>query len=158
MSGKYVRNPESQRAHDEAVRLIASERFGLDDWEVTVNPGDELNDCVGENGSSVYPDIVARHAEEIVALGEIETVESISEAEALEWKKLGGLCSRMYLFVPEGTQDTVVELIERHNVHCAGLRIYSLEDDNTLRVESVCMPNGRSHRSDHPWWMSLGRN
>jgi hypothetical protein len=156
LSGENIRDQESQRLHDEAVRLIADHRFCVAEWNVSVNPASEQNDGVADGKAAVYPDIVAREGENIVALGEIETTESVSEAEVAQWLELGALCPRMYLFVPEGTEHVVEELIHKHGVHCAGLRTYTL-DKNAIRIQSVSMRNGRSKWDNHRWWRNLGR-
>ena len=158
MVSKISRNADSQRVHDMAVRLIADDRFAVQDWKVVTNPASEQNDSVEHVGFHHVPDIVARHEQQVVALGEVETLESISDEEAAQWVQLGRLCSRLYLFVPHGTEHVAAELIEKHGVCCAGLRAYSFAEDNTLSIESVHIPNGHSKWNDHEWWSDLGRN
>ncbi|MDO8683816.1 MAG: hypothetical protein Q7N50_10085 [Armatimonadota bacterium] len=158
MGSRVQRDAESQRAHDEAVRLIADHRFGLTDWSVGINPVAEQNHPIGDNGTPAYPDIVARCDDGIVAIGEVETSESISEEEAHQWRELARLCGRLYLFVPEGMEDEAARLIEDHQIHCAGLRTYSIKNSETVLIESVPMSNGRAKWNDHPWWTNLGKN
>jgi hypothetical protein len=155
---KIGRNPHSQRIHDMAVRLIAGDRFAVEDWKVAINPAAEQNDSIEHVDRHLIPDIIARHEGGIVALGEVETHESISEEEVAQWVQLGQLCSRLYLFVPHGTEQTAAELIVRHGVSCAGLRAYSLGEDNTLSIESVHIPNGHFKANDHEWWSNIGKN
>ena len=152
LNGKETRNAESQRAHDDAVILIAGSRFSISDWNVVVS---EAADACGH---PVSADIIARLGDEIVALGEVETKESVSEEEVAQWLELGRLCSRLYLFVPAGTQRAAAELIENHGVTCAGLRAYAIGDDNTITIETVSVSNGHSKWNDHLWWMSIGKN
>lgn len=156
MSEQEIRNKESQRAHDAAVRLIADSRFCMEDWRVVINPFAEQNDCIPHSLGELFPDIVARHENEVVALGEVETEESVRDAEAAEWLELGRLCSRLYLFVPEGSEKAAADLIRKHGIACAGLRTYALNPDDTVSVESVSIPNGHNHKPDHPWWANLG--
>lgn len=158
MSSRRVRDERSQTAHDNAVRLIANHRFRVGEWAVAVNPASETNDHVFDGETHVYPDIVARHAEEVVAIGEVETLESISEEEVTQWLKWGEICPRLYLFVPQGTEDVVAELLTRHKVRCAGLRTYELPDDGSIEVNSIAMPNGHSMADEHPWWSTVGNN
>lgn len=155
---KIGRNPHSQRIHDTAVRLIAGDRFAVEDWNVAINPAAEQNDSIEHTGCQVIPDIVARHDGGIVALGEVETHESISDEEVAQWLQLGQLCSRLYLFVPHGTEQTAAELIARHGVSCAGLRAYSLADDNSLSIESVHIPYEHFKMNDPEWWSNIGKN
>jgi hypothetical protein len=155
---KISRDADSQRVHDMAVRLIADDRFAIQDWKVITNPAAEQNDSIEHVGFHVIPDIVARHKSEVVALGEVETFESISDEEAAQWVQLGQLCPRLYLFVPHGTERIAAELIEKHGVCCAGLRAYSFAGDNKLSIESVHISNGHSRWTDHEWWSNIGKN
>jgi hypothetical protein len=158
LNSRGGRNAESQRVHDTAVRLIADHRFQIADWNVMTNPAAEQNDWLEHVDSRVYPDIIARHDDEVVALGEVETSESISDEEAAQWLQLGQLCSRLYLFVPQGTEHEAAKLIQKHGVCCAGLRAYSLTEDNAIAFESLHVPNGHSKWNDHPWWSNVGRS
>ena len=156
MTGGNHRGEESQHAHDIATSLIARHRFGIDDWDVAINPALEENVAVEGAEVVAYPDIVARDASGVIAIGEIETADSISEEAAAQWRKFGELCPRMYLFVPEGTEQAVVELLDNHSICCAGLRTYSLDEDGGVEVESVHIVNGHPPKDDHPWWSRLG--
>ena len=158
MSPESTRDERSQAAHDIAVKLIAEERFDIPEWQVALNPASERNEALVNGQFALYPDIVAKHAEEIVAVGEIETPESVCDAEADQWRALGESCPRMYLFVPEGMEEVAAYLIEKYGVSCAGLRKYSIGPDNDLRVESVAISDGRVGFDNHPWWRRLGLN
>ncbi|MDO8585730.1 MAG: hypothetical protein Q7T82_01705 [Armatimonadota bacterium] len=157
MNGKEIRNAESQRAHDDVVKLIAGSRFNVGDWSVVVDAAAEA-EAVRDDGDPVCADIIAKVGDEIIALGEVETKESVSDEEAAQWLELGRLCSRLYLFVPEGTERTAAELIAKHGVRCAGLRAYAIGENKTISVESVSISNGHSRWNDHAWWMSIGKN
>jgi hypothetical protein len=142
------RRPDEQRAHDEAVVKLAEARFAIDGWEVTTNVGD---------GGGEAADIVAVNDGRVVAIGEVETSESVSDGEAEQWKRFGQASPRFYLFVPEGCESAAAELLDTHEVACAGLRCYSYSNGQ-IRVKSVEYRNGRCRPDDHPWWQSLGRD
>jgi hypothetical protein len=152
------RSDDSQRQHDAAVRMIADDRFNVDEWDVTVNPSREENAAMVYGGAAVYPDIVARHDDQIVAVGEVETHESLSDAEVEQWRAFGGSCPRLYLFVPEGAQDLATDLIRRHSISCAGLRTYALGKKDAIRIESVSVQDAGIKPDTHPWWRDLGAN
>lgn len=147
IDGSDKRRPEEQQAHDEAVKRLAEERFGLSDWEVSFNIGGRGDD---------KPDIVALHAGQIVAVGEVETEATISPREAMQWKAMAESSPRFYLFVPDGTEQVAVKLIEEHEVHCAGLRRYSCSG-GFLKVNSVPCKNGSCRSDEHIWWRNIGR-
>ena len=158
MTGKATRNTESQRVHDIVVKLIADHRFDVGDWKIVINPAAESNDAIEHDDGLICADIVARFGDDVVALGEVETAESVSDEEVAQWLELAHVCSRLYLFVPEGSEQVAAELIEKHGVRCAGLRAYALRDDDTVSVQSVFVRNGHSKWNDHPWWMNVGQN
>jgi hypothetical protein len=134
-----------QSMHDEMVREIAASRFGIDGWNVDISPG--VSD-------STVPDIIARSNDEI-ALGEVETSSTITDAEAMEWKCFGEWCERFYLFIPDGLEKEALSLIERYEISCAGLRCYSW---NGVEVSFRSVPVEQSFSKDKSaWWINLGR-
>ena len=156
MSSKNRRTEHSQRFHDTATRLIADRRFGIPEWDVVTNPALEENAALHGPEAVAYPDIVARDDHGVIAIGEVETHETICDDSAAQWREFGELCPRLYLFVPEGTEEAVAELLDKHSICCAGLRTYSLDGDSEVEVESIRISNGHFAREDHPWWLSLG--
>jgi hypothetical protein len=151
LADSSTRERDSQLLHDALVEQIATTRFGLKGWNVVTNPGVAKDD--GHLG--IRPDIVARQDSEIVATGQVETHETANLDEVNRWKSMGQLCPRFYLFVPEGTEQAVANLLSEHEVACAGLRAYS-NTGNELRVRSVWFKNGHSSEDTHEWWLRLG--
>lgn len=147
MISTVLHNTAEQVTHGQLVDLIAASRFNLDDWEVKT-------DC--EPNGKCQADIIAEIDGQLVALGEVETENTVTDARAVEWKKFCESCSRFYLFAPEGTEERVIELIEKYQVECAGLRCYSI-DGSKLNVRSIPLCNGHSRCSDHTWWNDLGK-
>jgi hypothetical protein len=131
--------------HDQVVRDIVEERFGLEDWDVATNP---------ELMGPAAPDIVARHSVQVVAIGEVETASTLCHERAKLWKAFGQSCPRFYLYVPEGSEEETARLIANHQVACAGLRSYSY--NGKLTVKSVRLEGARCREDDHPWWVAIG--
>lgn len=135
--------------HDRIVTEVAETRFGLDMWEVSTNLQSDSSER-----DVVVPDIVASNSKQVVAIGEVETFDTITKEQAMKWKCLGEVCSRFYLYVPEGTQDETARLVAEFDVACAGIRVYSY--DERLEVRPVHVPV-RTREDDHSWWLKLGR-
>jgi len=136
--------------HDRIVNEVARARFGLDGWNVTTNGVSS-----GEKTGDVdVPDVIATSDSRIVAIGEVETLETISDKRALRWQSFGESCVRFYLYIPDGAEDEAIRLIRKHGVHCAGLRSYSL--NGKLDLRQVRLTNVPLTDDDHPWWLTLG--
>lgn len=141
---------EDHLLHDRVVRDVAEARFGLEDWDIVTNPG-----WAGDGAlEGVAPDIVARHSMQVVAVGEVETIGTLSEERAELWKAFGQSCARFYLYVPEGTEEETARLIANHEIACAGLRSYS--HDGTLTVRPVHIEGVGCNDNDHRWWVAIG--
>lgn len=141
---------DSQTIHDLAVSRLADSRFRLDGWTVRTNTCSKA----GYIFESATPDIVAESQGQTVAIGEVETLETISPERAEQWKSFSESCVRFYIYVPEGAEETATRLIAEHNVVCAGLRSYSLNGKIEVRqidLDGVCCKS-----DDHPWWLSIG--
>ncbi|MBI2842289.1 MAG: hypothetical protein HYX78_02705 [Armatimonadetes bacterium] len=136
--------------HDQLVREIAELRFGLDNWEIVTNTDSRKRDGI----EAALPDIVARCNSSVVALGTVETEETVSDDRATTWKTIGESCARFYLYIPEGAERETVLLIKKHRVLCAGLRSYSL--NGKLEVNPVHVDGVECGEDDHPWWVALG--
>ncbi len=132
-----------QILHDSVVNGVAETRFGLDGWSVTAN----TDDCN-------TPDIVARNMERVVAIGEVETGDTLTDQRAQQWKEFGQSCPRFYLYVPKGTERLAKELIAAHKVECAGLRAFEM--NGHLEVRSIYIENPICRDDNHPWWTSAG--
>lgn len=136
----------AKSVHDRVVIDIAKTRFALDGWEVAINPA--------QGSSKDLPDIVATNRGAIVATGEIETLESICEERAQQWKSYSESCARFYLFIPEGSEEDVVKLLNENQIHCSGLRTYSV--NGKIDVAAVHYSAFSAREDDHPWWVEIG--
>src|SRR5688500_18729707 len=97
-----VRPVREQLEHDRVIRLLQTKfrrRF-----DVGINPGSEQNSPVGAGIGAVYPDVVLvsqDRGRKVMAVIEVETVESVNNLEALaEWIPFGRLKSPFHLYVP----------------------------------------------------------
>lgn len=141
---------EDHLLHNQIVHEVAANRFGLDGWEISTNLALSTGDII----QSISPDIIATHSDEVVAVGEIETIGTICENRAKQWKEFGDSCVRFYLYVPKGAESEAVRLIAEHDVHCAGIRTYCFNDELDLKPVYIDTPISRD--DDHPWWASIG--
>ena len=137
---------KEQVLHDQVVLGVAETRFSLDDWCVVTNTLSDTDDII--------PDILAENSQNVVAIGDVETFDTVSEERALYWKSLAQSCPRFYLFIPEGSEKEAVQLITKHKIECAGLRSYKL--NGHLEIRSIHLDNIESREDDHPWWQSIG--
>ncbi len=129
-----TRSDESQARHDRAVELIARERFDGVGWRVHTNPGDERNSGVPVDperrgrtgvlhvpdpreapaeGEVLYPDIVCENVLtlEPTVIAEVETEETVNEAEQAQWEKLAALGPTLHVYVPESHADEARSLL-----------------------------------------------
>jgi hypothetical protein len=137
---------EEQVLHDQVVLGVAETRFSFDDWSVVANTLSDTDDII--------PDIVAEHSRQVVAIGEVETFDTVSEERALYWKSLGQSCPRFYIFIPEGSEKEAIKLISKHKIECAGLRSYRL--NGHLEIRSIHLDDVICREDDHPWWQAIG--
>ena len=139
-----------QTLHDLIVDQVAQARFGIDDWDVATNTSPDNR----ELPNKILPDITARSHNKVVAVGEVETHDTITEERAKQWKSFGSSCVRFYLYVPQGAEEETMRLISKHQVECAGLRSYSM--NGRLSLNPVYLDNSLCRDDDHPWWNTLG--
>jgi len=124
------RSIREQEEHDLAIRRIARARFaGTPDWETFTNPGESRHYAlVLPDGQRIYPDLVARrkgaHASSYVI--EVETISTVTEEEAQQWKALSDLERRFLLFIPAGHLLRARELCHRFGITVHGYRVYEL--------------------------------
>ena len=130
MSPILVRPVREQLAHDRVIRLLQTKfrrRF-----DVGINPGAEQNSPVGTGPTAVFPDVVLvaqDRGRKVVAIIEVETVESVNNLEAMaEWIPFGRLKSPFHLYVPVAMfevakrlcSDSQIPVAEIHTYHWIG--------------------------------------
>ena len=126
MSPILVRPVREQLEHDRVIRLLQAKfrrRF-----EVGINPGAEQNSAVGAGGQALYPDVVLLSQDrgrKVMAVIEVETVESVNNLEALaEWVPFGRLKSAFHLYVPAQMLDVARRLCTDSHIPVAEIHTY----------------------------------
>src|SRR5688572_4937014 len=121
-----VRPVREQLEHDRVIRLLQTKfrrRF-----DVGINPGAEQNTPVGAGVTAVYPDVVLvsqDRGRKVMAVIEVETVESVNNLEALaEWVPFGRLKSAFHLYVPAQMLDVAKRLCTDSKIPVAEIHTY----------------------------------
>lgn len=74
--------------------------------EIKVNLEDEKNEYDG-----FFPDLIMINQGMVLAVMEVETEGSITEKQALEWKKIAASGTKLILMVPRRTKAKVIDLL-----------------------------------------------
>lgn len=126
MSPILVRPVREQLEHDRVIRLLQTKfrrRF-----DVGINPGAEQNSPIGAGLSAIYPDVVLisqDRGRKVMAVIEVETVESVNNLEALaEWVPFGRLKSPFHLYVPAAMVDVAKRLCTDSRIPVAEIHTY----------------------------------
>ena len=126
MSPILVRPVREQLEHDRVIRLLQA-RFRRR-FDVGINPGAEQNSGVGAGVSAVYPDVILvsqDRGRKVMAVIEVETVESVNNLEALaEWVPFGRLKTPFHLYVPTAMVDVAKRLCTDSNIPVAEIHTY----------------------------------
>ena len=126
MSPILVRPVREQLEHDRVIRLLQTKfrrRF-----DVGINPGAERNSPVGAGIAAVYPDVLLvsqDRGRKVMAIIEVETVESVNNLEALaEWIPFGRLKFPFHLYVPAAMFDVAKRLCSDSHIPVAEIHTY----------------------------------
>ncbi len=118
MSPIMVRPVREQLEHDRVIRLLQT-RYRRR-YDVGINPGAEQNAPVGTGSPAIYPDVVLSATDRghrLLAVVEVETGESVNHLEALaQWTYLGALRAEFFLYVPSGSVDAALRLLQENDV------------------------------------------
>jgi hypothetical protein len=121
-----VRPVREQLEHDRIIRLLQTKfrrRF-----DVGINPGAEQNSPIGAATGAVYPDVVLisqDRGRKVMALIEVETVESVNNLEALaQWVPFGRLKTPFHLYVPVAMVDVAKRLCTDSQIPVAEIHTY----------------------------------
>lgn len=126
----------SQLEHDTVVRASANTYGELQKkgYKVSINPGSTKNQFVGSELNPCYPDVVVWLPSTIGStsgrpeiIEEIETAESITDKEAVQWKDYGSRGVRFLLVVPKGYENDAIQIISRNSVKISELWRYYQE-------------------------------
>ena len=126
MSPILVRPVREQLEHDRVIRLLQTKfrrRF-----DVGINPGAEQNSPIGSGPSAIFPDVVLTSQDrgrKVMAVIEVETVESVNNLEALaEWVPYGRLKFPFHLYVPAAMVDVAKRLCTDSHIPVAEIHTY----------------------------------
>ena len=143
MSPILVRPVREQLEHDRIIRILQAKfrrRF-----DVGINPGAEQNSAVASGGTTVYPDVVLLSQDrgrKVMAVIEVETVESVNNLEALaQWVPFGRLKSAFHLYVPVQMIDVARRLCTDSNIPVAEIHTYHWIGDEMRFVPVYKAPN-----------------
>ncbi|MCX7698001.1 MAG: hypothetical protein N2114_00845 [Candidatus Goldbacteria bacterium] len=102
------RTPQNQRLHDTLIETLKSVYLNKKDAdEVFINPGDAKN----TNVKGLYPDVIVKSRSKGVIIFEIETEDTINEAETLQWKQFFEAFGSFYLLIPDYTEQNTKNLL-----------------------------------------------
>ncbi len=112
------RKPQKQSIHDRVVEELIpvyERTYTADKYEVYANPGQKKNKAAD---SDEYPDVVvvSKTTGKAVYIDEVETDDSVNEAEVGQWVRYGKLGIRFDLTVEKGMEDEADKLIKTHKV------------------------------------------
>ena len=136
-----VRDDKDQQRHDTLLDMVAR-KIKIPVWELITNPAAEQNAGVpypSESGQAVaYPDIVAyeRFTKRLAAVGEVETEDSVTDAEAEEeWRLYTHLAPKFFLYLPKELEQEAQRLLRKHRIRPEGLFLYRFTERNLFVVE-----------------------
>lgn len=135
------RDEKNQQEHDTLLEMI-SRKIKIPTWTLVTNPGAQENAGVPYPTASgqalAYPDIVAheKFTKKLAAVGEVETAESVTAAEAeAEWALYTSLAPRFFLYVPAELTPEAKDLLRRFRIRPEGLFQYRFTERNMFVVE-----------------------
>lgn len=143
MSPILVRPVREQLEHDRVIRLLQTKfrrRF-----DVGINPGAEQNSPIGAGLSAMFPDVVLLSQDrgrKVMAVIEVETVESVNNLEALaEWVPFGRLKSPFHLYVPAAMVDVAKRLCTDSQIPVAEIHTYHWVGDEMRFLPAYKAPS-----------------
>jgi hypothetical protein len=138
-----VRPVREQLEHDRVIRLLQTKfrrRF-----DVGINPGAEQNSPVGSGLSAIFPDVVLLSQDrgrKVMAVIEVETVESVNNLEALaEWVPFGRLKPPFHLYVPAAMVDVAKRLCTDSQIPVAEIHTYHWVGDEMRFLPAYKAPS-----------------
>ncbi len=128
MTQEAVNRDAAQQEHDILVDMIAR-KIGISTWTVRTNTATAREapvPCPTAASRQAFPDIVAheKFTRKLAAVGEVETVKTLTEAQAATWSTTAFLAPRFFLYVPEEAEGTARALLAERRIRPAGLFVY----------------------------------
>ena len=135
------RDIDEQVIHDRVVTALKKTLFNYPndkhpDLKTYTNHPIKTHAVRDMMGGQFYPDLIVldSRTEKVVSAIEVETINTVTEAESLQWIKFAGLCENFYLFFPRGLEIKMKGLCQKiKNGHC-----YEYwQEGNNFRAELV---------------------
>jgi hypothetical protein len=141
------------------IRIIAATRFPFvdqEDWGegyITI-VNDEMKRRGIETGTEIiYPSIVITHADgRIQEIGEVENDEGVNVANVPKWRLFsdsagkGRFVKKSFLYVPEGSEEKAIKLLENNNIEYSGVRTYAVKNGNLVLTPIKSNDGPHDHR------------
>jgi|DewCreStandDraft_4_1066084.scaffolds.fasta_scaffold24160_2 hypothetical protein len=123
------RTPQNQRLHDTLIETLKSVYLHKKEAdEVFINPGDAKN----TNVKGLYPDVIVKFKYKNVVIFEIETEDTITEAETLQWKQFYEAFGSFYLLVPDYAEAQAKNLLTKSGLTKIVLLSYKWADNKLV--------------------------
>jgi hypothetical protein len=137
---------------DRITRIIAATRFPFinqEDWDeqrkTLVNTSLTKSYGVSTSAGVIYPSIVVLNPDDSIReIGEVEMKVAGNLAE--KWRELSVKASigdhyrKLFIYIPEGSEDLAIKILKENRIQYAGLRIW-LIDDGVLKTKPITTPD-----------------
>jgi len=141
-------------------RVIAATRFpfvGQDDWDetrITIanDPRDPEWFFETEEGPLAPSVVVLNRDGSVRECGEVELDENYTEDHVEKWRTMSRLTGpgvkykKFFLYVPEGSEDKALTLLEENEIEYAGLRSWRLDNWNLVLTPVKTPDMAKDHR------------
>jgi hypothetical protein len=109
------RNSGGQSIHDQVIAEVAAAQ---QDFEALTNPGQEHNWSIRVGQEKVYPDLLLcqRPTRTVAHLIEVETEDSVTEAESDQWAVYSRGPGRFWLLVPSASLTVARRICQRRGI------------------------------------------
>ena len=109
------RFPSSESLHDRVIGVVGQAQTKHD---VFTNPGHSHNWSVKIDGEDVYPDLILckKGSKVIEHLIEVETEESVTDAESSQWAQYARGPGKFWLMVPSKKLSTAQSICSRKGI------------------------------------------
>ncbi len=149
-----------EELRDRVIRIIAATRFPFvdqTDWgedyvTVTNEDGKKIRGISGPMGY-VYPSIViTKENTDIQEIGEVEIEDTVSEAQVPKWRLIsektgmGRRVKKFFLYVPEGKEETALNLLEENGIEYDGLRTWAVKEGKLVITPIKTHDTLKDHR------------
>jgi hypothetical protein len=142
-----------ETTRNRVVRIIAATRFPFvdqEDWGegyVTIVNDEVKRRGIDTEDAVVYPSIViAKPDGRIQEVADVALVKEVKPASVKRWKflsektGLGEKEKKFFLYVPPGSEEKALKLLEENKISYAGLRVYTIKD-RILSVTPIKTPD-----------------